>query len=388
VQASLAFFLNINRICKACLTMEAFLNFFHTFNLLVLMGVDAADTESEFLSRPSSYMGGKIGGALYLLCSWRGIRTKWQAKSTPAFPSSLGDPKIPNRLQFCVRQSAIAVWQFLANTVILLYLQNGVASKGTCERVSPAIVKFVGINHAVWPIAWFSFIRMLIDSTYRLVSVVFVATGISAPASWPPAFNSILDAWSLRRFWGLYWHQGLRWPFTAAATVFTRKILRMSKPDLLRRYTHTFCVFTLSGLLHLINDIFLGIPWQQSGSLLFFCSFTLGFIIEDSIEALWIRFKPKELRGTSIKLDYNGQAAIKAIAYSTQPWKKVLGAFWVCSWLSITTPLYLVPIIKGACQHGIGSDILHMAQRIDQGMGILALGMGALFLWLNYGIAL
>ncbi|KAJ5462340.1 hypothetical protein N7530_010545 [Penicillium desertorum] len=391
VQAGFSPLLSINRIGKACLTMVAFMNLLHTCNLLILLGVDAADIENEVLYRPPTCVREKVCGALYLLCSFRGIRTKWQAKNTPIFPSFFGDSKSPNPLQFCVRQGAIAVWQLLANAVILLYLQNGVPPKSTCVQVIPAVVEFLGLKLAVWPIAWLSFFRMLIDSTYRLVSVVSVATGISDPTHWPPAFNSILDVWTLRRFWGLYWHQWLRWPFTAAATLFTQRVLRMSRPTLLRRYIHTFCVFTLSGLLHLVNDIYLGVHWQQSGSLLFFCSFTLGFVIEDSIEALWVRFErgfePKDLGEVSMQMNHKGQAA-KVTARSTRVWQKVLGALWVWSWMSVTTPVYVVPMIQSACHHRVVSDMLQMTQYVDPGMGVLALGIGALYFWLNFQVAL
>jgi hypothetical protein len=159
----------------------------------------------------------------------------------------------------------------------------------------------------------------------------------------------------------------------------------------LKRYIHTFCVFTLSGLLHLANDIFLGVPWQQSGSLLFFCSFTLGFVIEDSIEALWVRFErgfePKDLGDVSMQMNHKGQAA-KATARSTRVWQKVLGAFWVWSWMSVTTPVYVEPMLQSICHHGVVSDMLQMTQYVDPGIGVLALGIGALFFWLNSQVAL
>lgn len=49
-----------------------------------------------------------------------------------------------------------------------------------------------------------------LDSTYRIFAIIAVSLGLSAPESNPPCFGSLADAYSVRQFWGKYWHQMFR----------------------------------------------------------------------------------------------------------------------------------------------------------------------------------
>ena len=123
-----------------------------------------------------------------------------------------------------------------------------------------------------------------------------------------------------------FWHQILRINFTAVSNFITREILRLPKPSVLERYTNVFVVFFLFGLLHITTDVILNIPIRESGAMTFFLSFTVGFMIEDGVQAAW-----KQLRGPQKPRE------------EPELWKKVIGFVWVVAFLAVTSGVYFRP---------------------------------------------
>lgn len=124
-----------------------------------------------------------------------------------------------------------------------------------------------------------------------------------------------------------------RWPFTATSNYLARELMALPRPSLLERYTNIFFVFLVSGVMHVMADLFMGISMSQSTSLLFFCSMTLGIIIEDAVRAAWTRRTDSHRPGRASTVDGDG--------YAVPCWHKLVGFIWVCSWLSLTTPVWL-----------------------------------------------
>ncbi|KAL9480994.1 hypothetical protein ACSS6W_005780 [Trichoderma asperelloides] len=53
---------------------------------------------------------------------------------------------------------------------------------------------------------WNSYV--LLSGAHDLLATVFVSLlGWDQPQEWPPLFGNPVDAYSLRRFWGIFWHQ-------------------------------------------------------------------------------------------------------------------------------------------------------------------------------------
>jgi hypothetical protein len=206
---------------------------------------------------------------------------------------------------------------------------------------------------------WILPFRTNIDSIYRLASAISVAIGLTTPIDWPPALGSAHDAWTLRQFWAVYWHQWLWWPFSAISTAIVEKGFGMTKSDLVGRYMHVLCVFTHSGLLHLINDVCSGLPWRKSGSLPFF---SLGFMIEDGVQELWRRFTQKQGKEQAMQCSEKRRSTGAALT-PTSIWKKVLGFAWVGAWLSISTPVFIQPFFEGVCREGAVSGFLYIIQQ-------------------------
>jgi hypothetical protein len=159
--------------------------------------------------------------------------------------------------------------------------------------------------------------------------------------------------WSV--FFRKFWQQLLRLPFTATSGFVTQRVLRLSKPSILERYTNIFIVFTLSGMAHVVNDIGTH-NTPHRGTMLFFQSFALGFAVEDGVQELWRRFGAK-----------SGSL------------EKLVGYTWVLCFMCIVAPWYgypaaLIPMEK--------RWILPypVTEKIGTPASGLAIGVGALLL--------
>lgn len=110
----------------------------------------------------------------------------------------------------------------------------------------------------------------------------------------------------------------------------TDDILALRRPSRLRRYLHMFLVFLISGLQHLLDSVLMGAPYRSLGVLGFYCSFPLGILIEDCVQAVWARLFPNSLGPRR----------------RTLLWKRGVGFVWVVVWFSLTAPGYMYPILR------------------------------------------
>ena len=98
-----------------------------------------------------------------------------------------------------------------------------------------------------------------------------------------------------------------------------------------------FCVFLLSGILHLTADVVGNIPMGESGAMVFFLSFVLGYMIEDGVQVVW----RKRFQGSS-----TSEAGSTNSQKEPDMWKKILGYIWVLAFLTVTSAVYFEPVRK------------------------------------------
>ncbi|EUC49779.1 hypothetical protein COCMIDRAFT_32796 [Bipolaris oryzae ATCC 44560] len=276
-----------------------------------------------------------------LVISLRGVETAWETKNTPQHPSSLGHGG-GSRTRFLIRQGSILAWQYLFLDVMLEVTMRE-PRENTDKFYRPGIeYEYWNLTGEQWFVraftpfvSWFVVSRLLLDSTWRALSILFVGSGLASPRSWRPLFGSMWEAYTLRNFWGKFWHQILRWPFTSNTYLLTRRILKLPVPSLLERYTNNFLVFLLSGILHAVSANIMGLSAVESGSIPYFSSFALGIMLEDGVQAFYNEI----------------HASISDKERKTANWEKVLGFSWVVFWMSLTSPWYMWPsrrIVAGA----------------------------------------
>ncbi|KAJ5161216.1 hypothetical protein N7492_006608 [Penicillium capsulatum] len=260
----------------------------------------------------------------------RGINTPWQIKNIPQHPQYFAKRgmKIPCRGLFLLRQLSILLWQYL----LLDIVQTAGKQSPPLEMDSQSIEWNISVLKWLERVLTNLFIgfssKLTSDTLYRFVSILLVGSGIDSPSNWPPAFGKITDVYNLRIFWGRYWHQNLRVPFSSFSNFVARTFLRLPRSSILERYS-VFLVFLLSASMHMMVDLATSVGWERSGAIPFFLSIALGILIEDSIQVVWRRVSGLGLPSTL-----------------PSSWTRVAGIIWVVTWLGITSTVYFQPMLQ------------------------------------------
>ncbi|KXX73084.1 hypothetical protein MMYC01_210599, partial [Madurella mycetomatis] len=159
---------------------------------------------------------------------------------------------------------------------------------------------------------------------FDIPGIICVSTGLSGVEWWRPPFRSITEAFTLRRYWGVFWHQSVRKRINAPANWITKDVLRLPRGTLLARYVAVILTFTMSTFQHATGDVASGISISRTGSPSFFLVQALGFMMEDLFQYIWRQVAP---------------------AWAHNTWyTKVFGYIWVFAWMFWCTPFYAFPV--------------------------------------------
>lgn len=105
-------------------------------------------------------------------------------------------------------------------------------------------------------------------------------------------FGRISEAYTVRRFWGRYWHQLIRHSFQSCSAV-TIKVCRIPRGTVLSSQTQIWIAFLLSGLGHAQGLLMLPWPTRTSllskthGTMMFFLWQALMISCEDALHILY-----------------------------------------------------------------------------------------------------
>ncbi|KAJ5636115.1 uncharacterized protein N7484_009428 [Penicillium longicatenatum] len=267
----------------------------------------------------------------------RGVNTPWQVKNIPSQPRYYArrGMQVPSRSHFLLRQSVILAWQYLALDII-----QTLSAQQASERKEISWEIHWNVSCRQWGeragthlAIWFVVNRLIGDSAYRLLSIVSVGLGNDSPSDWPPAWGRMKEAYTLRNFWGTFWHQFMRQPFSALGKFIARDLLGLARSSVLERYTNLFVVFLVSSLYHVIVDLLQSVPPQYSGSITFYMIFVAGIMLEDFVQHLWGRFGAHKRSSSSEKIE-------------PAMWQRIIGLMWVMTWLAVTSTWYFTPMIQ------------------------------------------
>lgn len=194
----------------------AWFNILSALDLLLLNPKEADDfvAINEGTSRVKSFFNG-LRTALKQHLNSRKINTPEEAKNTPPMPAYYTQKNGKNaskpisRRRYLIRETAIAVWQYLVLDISTSQAVKTGLSKNEQQQqqqqntsVEGSWVE-LGIEQIIVAIAaWFIVGRIVIGFTYRLVAVVSVGLRFEAPEEYPPLFSKMADAYTLRNFWG------------------------------------------------------------------------------------------------------------------------------------------------------------------------------------------
>ncbi|KAI0549799.1 putative toxin biosynthesis protein [Xylaria curta] len=274
------------------------------------VGKKEAESYSTFSMR-------KLSWASMLLINQRGIGWNHQVKNVPR-------PKTTDKFVFLSTQ----FFQFVKSFILAdLCFHLGIRFFYTNPEtgvVGDVDSRYITLRYAC-PGWSFSTIFVFaatpyfaLSAQYALLSFICVALGLGTPNDWPPMFNPISEATTIRSFWGKYWHQLIRRPLSTWSNALV-DFLGIQHGTNLSSYTQLWFSFLVSGYFHASSHLILPQPINVTVAetaypiFFFFVLQATAITFEDFIKWVWCKGLGK------------GEGASK--------WRSALGYAWVIGWL-------------------------------------------------------
>jgi hypothetical protein len=106
--------------------------------------------------------------------------------------------------------------------------------------------------HFVWS-AW-----AILTGIHNVLAFIFVAVTLDEPEDWPPLYGRISQCYTLRSFWGKFWHRLVYRSYTNCGIILSRDILGLERKSVFGKLVISFTVFFLSGVVHMLVTLQLG----------------------------------------------------------------------------------------------------------------------------------
>ncbi|KAL2837045.1 membrane bound O-acyl transferase family-domain-containing protein [Aspergillus pseudoustus] len=175
--------------------------------------------------------------------------------------------------------------------------------------------------------------RAAIIGGHTSVAILAVLILGDDPANWPPIFEPLSQACSLRGLWGKSWHQILRVPLTSNAT-FLASLLGLAPTSRGAHWLRVVIAFTGSGIIHSLCDIGFGVPLDKTGGIYFYTLQIGGFVVESVVSTVYARLR----KTFGLRLGRNVEG--------------VVGYIWVLVFLAWSTPVWINPILVSLAADG------------------------------------
>lgn len=280
--------------------------------------------------------------AIDTITNIRGIGTSSQPRSLPAF-SQHNPSHIPPPREFLVSRAKSVIFFILFLTALSILeqevyypsLRDGDynAEKEQLFRRLRNVSTRELLIRLYLPIQMFADQYATLSLYHALLSILTVGVAGDEPGRWPPLFGDIRAAYSLRRFFGIFWHHIFRTAFVSHASVITHSVLLIPRGTRLARTAITLLVFLISGFLHAILLPLLGGTCSAFPVLYWYFLAAGTIILEDYI------LGAKKYLGWD-----NGEGmALRGEAYWRSRLERWMGYVWVWSWFAWSLPKMVFP---------------------------------------------
>ncbi|KAH8912352.1 hypothetical protein BR93DRAFT_922317 [Coniochaeta sp. PMI_546] len=278
--------------------------------------------------------------------NWRLLNTPWEVNGCPQF-SAADKPYVPSRPSFLIKATAVflACYYFMDFLIVAgrqnppnisaftpdkvpVFTRLGeITAEEVITRLAASIMHFVGTY-------------CVVQSFYYATAVPCVALG-SQVRDWRPAFGSLSELYTVRKFWGTFWHQFVRHMLSTPAAFIAHSVLRLPPRGFVQRYVKIFLVFAFSGALHAVIDIYaVGLDLSESGALRFFCTQALGIVLEDAVQGAWRRAVGPPGGGIGTR---------------------IVGSVWLAVFMAWSTPHWAYPYVVKSVEPGAGDAPLPLS---------------------------
>ncbi|KAJ5612757.1 hypothetical protein N7510_005951 [Penicillium lagena] len=312
---------------RGILAMGAWIQVFNSHDILVHRRINYTEHIEWKKERGSIAIGDAIWFALSIPNNFRRLDTKWQIIPVYSFDGNPG--KIPTRGKF-FRERFRSIVLICCTALFLFLICSYLDWIPKQNDIFSLLDKRSLLLNASWQtlptqIHLFLFfiitIFLLHKAIYALLSVAAVFLHLSSPAHWPPFQASAREAWSIRRFWG----------FLPSNADFIISVFPLRPNTITYRYVRYFLCFFVSGMIHLLLDIAIGISLDDTGAMVFLPVQPIAFAVEDVAKYLSKRY---------------------GVLQKDTAAKRIIGYLWVVIFSFWSWRPWAYPVLKRALEVG------------------------------------
>lgn len=288
--------------------------FLSASDLVLISRVHAAQLPRPRRSSPGKFRSFRT--AVGLLCNIRRVGTPWQVKNVPSSISL----RTQSRAGFVLRRAAVTLLAYLFVDLVVSMpppeqdmVRAEKASLFSLGKLSAGDVIFRSSTVLGY---WLTtgILNLFMNNFGAIVAVLL---GLSSPADCPPLYGSFSEAYTIRRFWGVSWHQMFRCFLTGHADLVVDNTLPfVSRHSAISRYTRLAIAFFISGLIHHHADQLMGVTNAENGAVVFFLLHAAFIMVEDALGPVFIALLPERAR-------------------------HILGYLWVFAFFTWTSPVWI-----------------------------------------------
>ena len=242
-----------------------------------------------------------------ILFDFRGIGTTRQDAKTPTETSNMDQTilskKEANRESTCPSKGSryrIFLLKRLASAVSILVLNRYYTityslllqlsyadfrptKQSYLRRINTVTVRETAIRSwLVFNFVWSSWATF--TAAHDMLAFAHVAMGIDEPEDWPRLHGGLFEAYSVRRFWGKFWHHLVQRSYGAYGSLLSQKILRLPPGSFANRTCVNFSVFLISGIVHACITVQLGFRCGYWEDLEFFLMCYAALLVEEGVQ--------------------------------------------------------------------------------------------------------
>jgi hypothetical protein len=164
---------------------------------------------------------------------------------------------------------------------------------------------------------------LMLSAYHDFFAIVFLVVGLDRSWEWPPLFGQVSQAYSMRRFWGVFWHKLIYRSFNSHAAV-TSRWLGLNQKTVFSRLVNNYLVFLLSGIMHGAVMWIFETPCAWRANMQYWLLQPIAFVVEGIVQYYWGRFRRSRLSGVRPSV--------------LSAFERMVGYTWVCVWLVWEAP--------------------------------------------------
>jgi hypothetical protein len=254
----------------------------------------------------------------WVASSFRFPNTAFQLKNIPPFRSG-NEAFVPSRTQFIVHNILSVTFSY----IVLDFLSHGDFGHSSHVELSKISIFWrlgdlsrqeLGARFGVTLSCWAG-LYFLQRGVYDSLALVCVGSGLSSPSEWPPLFGSPVTASSMGKFWGsirfslfsgywesnadhcrVFWHQLHARKLSSMSSFLVSVLTRSQRRNAMTMLLSLAMTFLLSGMVHFMVDLGVGILGSESGAVQFFLLQAFAIWFDETAKEIYKAIVSRSLR--------------------------------------------------------------------------------------------